>query len=249
MSYDGTNYAGFQIQENALSIQGVLEKALKKIHKGQAVRIYASGRTDAGVHAYAQVFHFETNLKMPEENWQRAFNAVLPHDMYIHHIEKVSPDFHSRFDAVEKEYHYYILNQKMRDVFRKNYTYFVPYELDIAAMERACQHFLGEHDFTACCSMRTGIKGSKVRKLTKVSLEKRDNELRFILRGNGFLYNMVRIIVGTILEVGLGKRNEAAIPDLLLKKDRTTLGPTVPAQGLYLFEVAYPEGKSTEKEI
>lgn len=240
LSYDGTNYSGFQIQENGRTIQGEIEKALKKIHKGKSIRIQASGRTDAGVHARAQVIHFETDLYLSEESWQRALNTLLPADIYIHQVVEVPESFHARFDAIAKEYHYFVFNRKERDVFRKNYFYHFPHALDIEAMQAACQYFIGEHDFTACCSTRSTIKGSKVRTLTKLSCEKQGDEIKFVVRGNGFLQHMVRIIVGTLMEVGQGLRNPEEIPVLLEKKDRRLLGKTVPAQGLYLLEVEYP---------
>lgn len=239
ISYDGANFSGFQIQPHKRTVQGELEKALMKIHKGEFVRVYASGRTDSGVHAKGQAIHFETSYDIPMENWPRALNTLLPNDIYVKHAEKVPKSFHARFDVVEKEYHYFIWNEKETDVFKRNYVYQFPYELNLAAMQEACTYLEGEHDFTTFSSAKATTKGSKVRTLYQVSCEKHNSEIEFIFRGSGFLYNMVRILVGILLEVGQGKRNAKEIPFLLEQKDRRLAGDTVPPQGLYLWEVKY----------
>lgn len=241
MSYDGTNFSGFQIQPHKRTIQGEIEKVLKKIHKGEEIRIISSGRTDKGVHARGQVFQFETGLALHEEQWKKALNKLLPRDLYIHHVSKVSLDFHVRFDARLKEYRYYIWNAKERDVFRENYAYFYPYSLDLKKMQEACVYFEGEHDFTTFSSAKATAKGSRVRTLTKVACTRKGNEIEFILIGNGFLYHMVRIIVGTLIEVGRDKIEPKSIPALFQAKDRRLAGDTVPPQGLYLWKVLYDE--------
>lgn len=238
-SYDGTNFSGSQIQPNKRTVQAEMEKALSKIHKGNPVRLYPSGRTDSGVHARGQVAHFDTMLEMPPENWQKALNALLPKDLFVVHVEEVEANFHAQFDAMEKEYRYIVLNKKERDVFKRNYMYYYPYPLQIEKIQQACKLFEGTHDFTSFCSARSTVKGSKVRTLNEVRCEENDDEITFILRGNGFLYNMVRIIVGVLLEVGSGKTTERDIEQMFAAKDRTFAGKTAPPEGLYLWHVKY----------
>ncbi|MEJ8778426.1 tRNA pseudouridine(38-40) synthase TruA [Pseudogracilibacillus sp. ICA-222130] len=238
-SYDGTNFSGSQIQPNKRTVQAEMEKALSKMHKGNPVRLYPSGRTDSGVHAKGQVAHFDTTLQMPSENWKKALNALLPNDLFVVHVEEVATNFHAQFDAVEKEYRYIVLNKKERDVFKRNYTYYYPYPLQIKKIQQACKLFEGTHDFTSFCSARSTVKGSKVRTLYEVRCEENNGEITFILRGNGFLYNMVRIIVGVLLEVGSGKTTEEDIEQMFAAKDRTFAGKTAPPEGLYLWHVKY----------
>lgn len=239
ISYDGTNFSGFQIQPKKRTVHGELEKALQKIHKGEHIRIQASGRTDTGVHAKGQTIHFDSHFDIPEANWKRALNTLLPDDLYVLKAEKVAVTFHARYDVLEKEYRYYVWNVKECDVFKQNYAYQFPYQLDIAAIQEACMHLEGEHDFTTFSSAKATTKGSKVRTLYQVSCEKRGSEIEFIFRGSGFLYNMVRIIVGAMLDVGQGRRHPSDIGRLLDQRDRQLLGETVPPQGLYLWNVKY----------
>lgn len=239
ISYDGTNFSGFQIQPKKRTVHGELEKALMKIHKGEHIRLQASGRTDTGVHAKGQTIHFDSPFDIPEENWKRALNTLLPDDLYVREVEKVSVSFHARYDVMEKEYRYYIWNEKEKDVFKHNYAYQFPYKLNISAIQAACRHLEGEHDFTTFSSAKATTKGSKVRTLYQVSCEKQGSEIEFIFRGSGFLYNMVRIIVGAMLDVGQGRREPEDIINLLQQKDRQLLGETVPPQGLYLWNVIY----------
>lgn len=237
--YDGTNFAGFQIQPNERTIHGEIEKALRKLHKGQEIRIQASGRTDAGVHALGQTFHFETDLDLPLENWSRALNTLLPEDIYMEEITPVERKFHVRYDATMKEYRYYVQNTLTRDVFNRNYRYHFPYQLDVKKIEEACTYFEGKHDFTTFSSRKATTKGSKVRTLYEVTCHSDGENLEFVLRGNGFLYHMVRIIIGVLLDVGQGRRAPEDIPFLLKQRDRQLVGETVPASGLYLWEVMY----------
>jgi len=240
LSYDGTNFSGFQIQPRKRTVHGEIEKALKKIHKGRAIRIQASGRTDSGVHAKGQTIHFDTDYRIPLTNWKQALNTLLPKDMYVHQVKVVPTDFHVRYDVIKKEYRYYIWNEQERDVLKQNYYYQFPYPLQIEKMQAACVYLQGEHDFTTFSSAKSTIKGSKIRTLSHISCEQNGNEIEFILRGDGFLYHMVRIIIGCLVDIGQGKREASDIPALLQRKDRQLLGETVPAQGLYLWEVNYP---------
>jgi tRNA pseudouridine38-40 synthase len=239
ISYDGTKFSGYQIQPNGRTVQASIEKVLQKMHKGELVRIIASGRTDQGVHAVGQVVHFDTYLQIPIEGWKRALNTMLPEDIEVRHIEQVPEDFHARFDVEEKEYRYYITNANERDIFKRNYQHHVTENLDIEAMLKACEHLKGTHDFSSFCAANSNVKGDKIRTIHNVSLEKVGEQLVFQVKGNGFLYNMVRIIVGTLIEVGLGKRDSEDIIKIIMAKDRSTAGHTAPAQGLYLWKVYY----------
>lgn len=239
ISYDGTNYAGFQIQPNKNTIQAEIEQALKKMHKGEFVRIYTSGRTDAGVHAKGQVFHFMTGLQIELPNWKKALNTLLPKDIYVHDVEDVPENFHAQYDAVEKEYRYYVLNSKEPDVFQKNYMYYHPYPLNITKMQNACKTFIGTHDFTSFCSMRSNVKGDKIRTIYEMNCDRNGDKIEFIIRGNGFLHHMVRIMVGMVIDIGSGKAQENSIEKALAKKDRREAGVTIPPEGLYLWEVTY----------
>jgi len=239
VSYDGTNYAGYQIQNNGITIQEKIEKALKVLHKGKEIQAIASGRTDARVHAVGQTFHFDTTLTIPEENWKRALNAQLPKDIFITSVHQVVDDFHARYDAIVKEYRYFVLNRKDPDIFVRNHRTHVREYLDINAMQEACTYIEGEHDFSAFCSAKTDVKGSKVRTVYQASCQKDGDQVIFIFKGSGFLYNMVRILVGTLVEIGKGERHASSIQETINSKDRNEAGKTAPPQGLFLWEVTY----------
>jgi tRNA pseudouridine38-40 synthase len=239
IAYDGTNFFGFQFQPEKRTVQGEIELALKKIHKGEKVRLQASGRTDSGVHAKGQTIHFETNLTMSNSSWKKALNTLLPDDLYIHHTEEVPMEFHARYDVREKEYRYFVLNNLEPDVFKKDYVFHYPYRLDIDAIKEACQYLKGTHDFTTFSSAKATVKGEKIRTLFDVTCHRVDDQIEFIFRGSGFLYNMVRIIVGTLLEVGQGRKKPADIKAILEAKNRKYAGKTAPAHGLFLWNVTY----------
>lgn len=239
ISYDGTNFSGYQIQPNKRTVQQEIESAIAKIHKGKQIRIYSSGRTDAGVHARGQVFHFETDLTIVPEKWKKALNALLPDDIFVYKAEEVDASFHARFSAREKEYRYYVQNIPEIDIFKRNYRYFTADELDIKTMQAACKVFEGTHDFTAFSSARSTVKGDKIRTLYEVTCKRQDEEIEFILRGNGFLYHMVRIIVGVLLDVGRGYVKIEEIQEMFVAKDRKNVGKTLPPNGLFLWKVTY----------
>ena len=241
VQYDGTNYAGYQIQPNAITIQEMIETRLQKMHKGELVRIHSSGRTDKGVHAIGQVFHFDTHLQIEPAGWKKALNALLPDDIYIHSVEYVADDFHARIDAEMKEYRYYVRQSDEVDIFKRNYLYTEKDSLDINKMKTACQWFIGRNDFTAFSSARSTVQGTKVRTLYDVSCEKQEDIYVFTLKGDGFLYHMVRIIVGVLIEAGKGNVTEADVNEMFASKNRQTVGKTLPPQGLYLWKVTYPE--------
>ncbi|GGE54623.1 tRNA pseudouridine synthase A 1 [Pullulanibacillus camelliae] len=243
IAYDGTRFSGYQVQPNQRTVQEELEAALKRMHKGKAIRVTASGRTDAGVHAVGQTIHFDSPLAIPEENWCRALNTLLPDDILIKQAQGVADDFHARFDVSQKEYRYRILNRKEADLFRRFYTYHVPDILDIQAMREATTHIIGTHDFSAFCAAGTQVV-DKVRTVYDVRIEQQGDELVIAMVGSGFLYQMVRIAVGNLLAVGQGKAPPAAIAAILETKDRRKAFATAPPQGLYLWEVGYDTDNS-----
>lgn len=238
VSYDGGNYGGYQLQANRVTVQEVLEEALAKVVK-QPVRIYASGRTDAGVHAKGQVFHFQTSVRIPEERWPLAINALLPEDISVLEASYVPSSFHARFDVVEKTYRYCLWNRKIPDVFLRRYSWHIPYVINLEAMREASRFLIGEHDFTSFCSIRAVVE-DKVREVYSIDIEEREaGEVWLTFRGKGFLYNMVRIMVGTLVNVGSGKTPPDRVKEILEGKDRDLAGKTAPAQGLFLWEVKY----------
>lgn len=243
VSYDGTNFHGYQVQPNRRTVQHEIEKVLAKMHQGKFIRIYSSGRTDTGVHARAQVFHFDTELNIPTENWQKALNAQLPDDIFIHDVAYVASDFHARFSAKAKEYRYFIKKSDDMDVFHRNYRYIVKDDLDTERMKQACKVFEGTHDFTAFSSARSTVKGDKVRTLFSVRCVSEENGWSLRLRGDGFLYHMVRIIAGIIVEAGRGKVTPEQIEAMFAADTRGNVGKTLPPQGLFLWKVEYDEAE------
>ncbi|NEW09633.1 tRNA pseudouridine(38-40) synthase TruA [Paenibacillus sp. SYP-B3998] len=246
ISYDGTAYSGYQIQPKADTIQYRLEQAVYLL-TGETVKVISSGRTDAGVHAKAQVINFLTASKIPVERWCLALNARLPRDIVAHTAEEVPLTFHSRKAAKRKTYCFTIRSARFPDVFHRNYEYHHPTHLNVEAMREALPCLLGEHDFTSFCTVRTD-KEIKVRTLHEVRLETEVDEIaldgkisriRIYISGNGFLYNMVRIIVGTLLQIGEGKKPSSDMLRILEAKDRNQAGPTAEAIGLTLWRVEY----------
>ena len=234
LNYDGSRYKGWQRQGNTDStIQAKMEKLLE-----QEIELNASGRTDAGVHARMQVCSFRAETDMPVKIMLTKLRGYVPEDIGIVSIEKAEPRFHARLNCVRKTYVYQIWNSEEPNVFERKYMYAHPEKLDISAMERAAERLLGEHDFSAFCTKRNNKK-SAVRRLEKIEFVREGNEIRIMLTGNGFLYNMVRIIVGTLLEVGRGERDADSVAEALNSLDRQKAGPTAPAHGLFLWSVEY----------
>ncbi|MFD1738316.1 tRNA pseudouridine(38-40) synthase TruA [Bacillus salitolerans] len=238
ISYDGSAFSGYQVQPNRRTVQAVIEDALQKMHKGEFIRIHASGRTDAGVHAIGQVIHFDSPLAIPANRWKVALNSLLPDEIVVKDVQKTHSDFHARFDVISKEYQYKILLKRDRDVFLRHYVHHVPHSLDYIAMKEAIKYFIGTKDFSSFCSAKTEIE-DKIRTVYEIEFFEESDMLTFRFVGNGFLYNMVRIMVGTILEVGLGYRSSKEIVTILEMKDRTKAGKTAPSHGLYLWKVNY----------
>ena len=237
VSFDGTNYAGFQIQKNAPTIQEILEATLRKILK-EKVRLLAAGRTDAGVHAVAHVATVKTTSSIPSFALKRALNSLLPQDIAVQKVKEVPLSFHPRYEAISKRYRYTIRNHPSRSPFDRLYTTFYPYPLDLAAMRRAARYLIGKNDFKSF--QAKDKKGrSSVRNIRHLSIRRKSPYLVIDIEGDGFLYKMVRNMIGTLLEVGRGKRRPADIQKILSKKDRSGAGPTAPARGLCLLSVRY----------
>ncbi|MDI6763246.1 MAG: tRNA pseudouridine(38-40) synthase TruA [Thermodesulfobacteriota bacterium] len=238
IEYDGTNYLGWQVQAKGPTIQGMIEEKLKQL-TGEGVRLIGSGRTDAGAHAIGQVAHFKTRSEMDLRSIQRALNSLLPHDIVIKRVEEAKEDFHARKHARSKIYEYRILNQPIRSVFHRGYAWHIPQKLDWEEIKKATQKLVGEHDFSSFRSTGTPTK-TAVRKVFRAKWKKgRDDLIRFEIEASGFLKQMVRAIVGTLVEVGKGKISSEEFQRILESKDRKEAGPTAPAQGLFLKEVKY----------
>ena len=237
IEYDGKEFNGWQKQPNKLNIQGNIERAIETI-TGEKVYLNASGRTDAGVHAIAQVANFKTNSTLPIEKWPLALNANLKKSIRIKDAKEVDLRFHSRLTCKKKTYRYVINNSKYGTAIYRNLETHIPYKLDVIKMQNAAKYFEGEHDFKAFKSSGTSSKNS-VRTIYKAIVKQEGEKIIIELTGNGFLYNMVRIISGTLLDVGLGKIQPEEIPEMIESKDRQRAGKTLPAHGLYLVEVKY----------
>ncbi|MFJ5717736.1 tRNA pseudouridine(38-40) synthase TruA [Neobacillus sp. NPDC093127] len=238
ISYDGSGFSGYQVQPNKRTVQSELEAMLAKMHKGASIKVVGSGRTDAGVHAKGQVIHFDSPLAISEQKWEIALNSMLPEDISVLSVLKADASFHARFDAVGKEYRYMLHLSPKRDPFRRKFACQYPYGLNVESMRQASKYFLGTHDFTSFCSAKTEVE-DKIRTIDAIDFISDGDLLTLRFVGNGFLYNMVRILVGTLLAVGSGDISAEDIPVILEKKDRRFAGKTAPARGLYLCEVFY----------
>ncbi|MCM1125727.1 MAG: tRNA pseudouridine(38-40) synthase TruA [Lachnospiraceae bacterium] len=248
LQYEGTRYQGWQRQESTgNTIQGRLEALLSKM-TGQQIEVQGSGRTDAGVHALGQVANFHADTEMTPEEMLEYINRYLPEDIGVISLERVPERFHSRLNAKGKTYCYRVIGSGLPHVFDRRFAHITAEKLDVDAMRRASEYLLGTHDFKAFTSNKRGKK-STVRTIEEIRVEKADSfsmrgkkagdEIRFIYRGNGFLYHMVRIMTGTLLEVGTHKRKPEEIPEILASGNRENAGELAPAKGLTLMEVRY----------
>lgn len=238
VTYEGTRYQGWQKQESAENtIQGKLELLISRMC-GEEIAIQGSGRTDAGVHALGQVVNFHTNSTMSVAEMLTHMNQYLPEDIAVVEITEAAERFHSRLNARGKRYSYRVWNSTVPNVFLRRYAETVPEQLDIEAMQKAAKHLLGEHDFKSFTSTKKGKK-STVRRIDCIDIKKEGNLITFTFEGNGFLYHMIRILVGTLLEVGKGEREADSIPALIAAKNREQAGALVPGKGLVLEEVFY----------
>lgn len=238
LQYEGTKYQGWQRQDSTdNTIQGKLEALLTKMC-GEPVEIQGSGRTDAGVHAFGQVANFHGKTELSAEEIMEYMNRYLPEDIGVIKVEQVPERFHSRLNAKGKVYRYRVMTGNVPHVFDRKYVYEHPEKLDVAAMRRAAEQLLGTHDFKSFTSTKRGKK-STVRTIESIEITENGDEVSFAYKGDGFLYHMVRILTGTLLEVGEGKRSFEEIPEILEAKNRENAGFLAPAKGLALMEVFY----------
>jgi len=238
IEYDGTNYSGWQKQKHSITIQQKIEEAIKSITK-EDCEVIGSSRTDAGVHARGFVANFITESNIPPNKFKYAINSKLPKDIVIRNSEEVPLEFHSRFDSKGKKYIYTILNREEPPTIERNYVYHFPKKLDVDLMRQGSKFFIGEHEFDSFYKKSGSTVKSTLRNIYYCDVIKRDNLIEFIVIGNGFLYNMVRIMAGTLIEVGIGRIQPKDIQDILLAKDREKAGRSLPPQGLCLYEVLY----------
>ncbi|SDY35590.1 tRNA pseudouridine38-40 synthase [Eubacterium barkeri] len=239
ISYKGTAYAGWQFQKNAPSIEEALLDAIGQV-TGETVKLYGAGRTDAGVHAEGQVANFTTASRIPGERFSLALNTKLPRDIRVVESQLVPVEFHSRYSAIGKIYAYTLYIAPIESPFYWDYSWHIRETLDLAAMKSAATAFLGEHDFRGFMSTGSSVK-STVRQIDALSIQSAGPLIRLTFQGNGFLYNMVRIITGTLVSVGMGKIKSGEIPGIIASGDRELGGMTAPAQGLMLKKVIYSQ--------
>ena len=237
IEYDGKSFNGWQKQPNKLNIQGEIEKAIEEI-TGEKIDLIASGRTDAGVHSLGQVANFKTNSTIDVEKIPYAINSKLKKSIVIKSAEEVPERFHSRYSVHSKTYRYTINNSKFGTALYRDMEYHFPIELDEKKMQKAAKFFEGEHDFKAFKASGTSSKSS-VRTIYKATVERKGDRVIIELTGNGFLYNMVRIIAGTLIDVGIGKIKPEEVKEIIEKKERKNAGKTLPARGLCLLKVDY----------
>ncbi|WP_125712142.1 tRNA pseudouridine(38-40) synthase TruA [Companilactobacillus kedongensis] len=240
VAYDGAKFHGFQRQPKLRTVQGVLEKALFKMTKGKQIDVFGSGRTDAGVHALGQVIHFDYPGNIPADSMLKAINSLMPLDVLVKDSEMVDETFHARFGVKRKTYQYRVDCGKYTDPFKRFYTGHYPYKIDLKRIESALVDLKGTHDFSSFAASG-GVIENKVRTIYEASVKYNasQNELVFEFTGNGFLYNMVRILVATLLEIGNGRRDVHDLLRLYEVKDRQQARGTAPASGLYLKQVFY----------
>ena len=239
IAYDGTRYAGWQFQKNANTIQQEIEKALKKILR-EDVKVIGAGRTDSGVHAKDQVANFKTKKAFPLPSLQMALNANLPKDISVVKIKKVAMRFHSRFDAKSKIYRYTILQSRIGDPLSRHYCWKVPYRLKIPLMKKEARVLMGKHDFKCFQAKSSSSKIKNTRRTIKnISIRKDKSFIYIGIEADGFLHNMVRNIVGTLIEIGRGHLPEGSMERILSSRQRQLAGPTAPARGLLLIQTKF----------
>lgn len=241
IAYDGTNYAGWQVQKGERGVQEVVEQALARIVTGHH-RLHSSSRTDTGVHALGLVAHVElpkAKLKATPRKLRLALNAHLPEDIRVITVSRTKPNFHARFDAAGKQYRYFVWNHPAMNPLLRTTAWHVPQTLDLAAIKKAATHFVGAHDFRSFAANRGYAFNDTVRTLTRCDVKRSGPLLTFIIEGNGFLYRMCRGMVGTLVQVGRGRFSPEEIKQILEHKDRRVAGMTAPAHGLVLWKVNY----------
>lgn len=246
MAYDGSCFHGFQSQPDGITVQDTVERALNSL-TGESIKITGCGRTDAGVHALNYCFNFKSSTTIPTEALPLALNSRLPDSISVKSAREAAEDFHSGFSAIKKTYIYKIRNSRIRDPFMTGYSWFFPAPLDIAKMKEAAEQIEGEHDFSAFMAQGGSVK-TTVRTVYSIDISKSGELISIAVTGNGFLYNMVRIIAGTLVSAGTGKLSPSEIPGIISSKRRENAGPTAPACGLYLSEVFYPCGMNAKEK-
>lgn len=239
VAYDGTDYCGWQIQKNGVTVEEVLNRALSRLI-GDRVTVIGASRTDAGVHAQGNVAVFDTDTQIPAERIAYAVNALLPEDVVVVSSGEVPAGWHPRKCVSVKTYEYRILNREFPDPVRRRDTYFVPFQLDLDRMRQAAEYLKGEHDFKSFCSAQTTVEDT-VRTIYALDIRKEEDFITILVRGNGFLYNMVRIIAGTLAGVGRGYFEPRDVARMLEEKDRAKAGVTAPPQGLTLVGIEYKD--------
>lgn len=237
--YDGSTFLGWQIQPNTRTVQAEIEKVLYVMHK-ETVTITASGRTDTGVHALNQVFHFDSTLNIESHEWIRALNGQLPADIHIVNVTKVDDSFHARYGAISKTYVYRI-NTGEYNVFQRNYVYQYNKDIDLNELEGIFKHFLGTHDFTSFNKTPLETIENQVRTIEKIELESSEDEIIITIKGNGFLRHMIRVLVGSAIATLEGKITKEVLKDALMNPNKQSIPYIVPGCGLYLKQVDYIE--------
>lgn len=237
VAYDGTNYCGWQIQKNGITVEEVLNKTISEL-TGERIAVIGASRTDSGVHALGNVAVFDTDSRIPAEKFSFALNQRLPEDIRIQNSCEVAADWHPRYCDTRKTYEYKILNRRFAIPTERLYSHFFYYPLDLENMQQAADYLVGEHDFKSFCTPRTQVE-STVRTIYYLNVAKEGDMITIRINGNGFLYNMVRIIVGTLLKVGTGLYPPEHMKEILEAKDRQKAGPKAEACGLTLVEIEY----------
>jgi len=245
VSYDGTNYCGWQIQPNGITIEAVLNQKLSRL-TGETITVIGASRTDSGVHAYGNVAVFDTAGSIPGDKFAPALNQKLPDDIVIVKSEEIPLYWHPRYQNSCKTYEYHIINTGTPIPTKRLTNYFVSFDLDVEKMREGAKYLIGEHDFASFCSIKTSAK-STVRTITDLDITANGNEITIRIRGNGFLYNMVRIIAGTLVRVGRGFYNPEKVKELLGAKERTAAAVTAPANGLILVGIEYEMDMKNKK--
>lgn len=247
VAYDGTDFSGFQRQPGKRTVQGALEETLERV-TGESIPVTGAGRTDAGVHALGQVIHFETSVPIPTERWVRVLNASLPRDLQVSKAEAVPPEFHARKDACWKRYRYTLNTAPVPDFFRRRFQTHWPHSFSCDRMRSATRYLTGTHDFTSFSAARAQVK-NRIRTVYRcVVLEEDPGVVSMEVVGSGFLYHMVRIIAGTLMDVGAGKIPPDEIKRILESKNRSAAGKTLPPEGLVMVDVGYsPWNQGTVK--
>lgn len=239
VAYDGTNYKGWQVQPNGITIEEVLNKNLSNL-LGEEIVVTGASRTDSGVHSLGNVAIFDTNTRMPADKISFALNQRLPEDIVVQGSCEVPSDWHPRYQNSRKTYEYRILNRTFRMPTRRLDTYFYHHPLDVEKMQKAASYLVGEHDFKSFCAIGAQVK-TTVRTIYSCAVTKEDDIITIRVTGNGFLYNMVRIIAGTLVRVGGGEMQPEQIPEILAALDRNAAGPTAPAHGLTMIGLEYED--------